>query len=143
LIRNPLALKPSAINAGGHCFNAVSRKDETGSPISANILSAGISFVKLHRPLAVMRILDPILALRSKTRHPSFLLAAQTAANKPAAPPPIMANGTGVCASAALRTNMEILSRESCLTNGFLIFSLIQHLMEFEKVLFAVTAEQT
>jgi hypothetical protein len=56
-----------------------------------------MSFVKLHRPLAVISIFDPIRALRSKTRQFNPLFAADAAAKSPAAPPPIIASGTGVC----------------------------------------------
>ena len=53
--------------------------------------SLEMSFVKLHLPLAVIKTFAPRRALRSIRSAGVFCIAAETAANMPAAPPPIIA----------------------------------------------------
>lgn len=97
----PKLRKPRMIACGGQARNAGSTHGPTGSPKSRTIAATGISFVKLQRPFAVMRILAPTRALRSNTKQPIPRSAATAAANSPAAPPPITARSTGACRNAA------------------------------------------
>ena len=92
----PRDLKPDMIFRGGHSRIACATNCAAG-PTSARNCSADMSFVKLQRPFAVISTFDPSRALRSITRHGILRSAATAAANIPAAPPPTIANLTGVC----------------------------------------------